>query len=178
MNKILYFLFICFWNPAFSGDQPIVRVFRPSTEIDLSHINNGRYITITGINGGDITDGKLEVSSDKRISTLKNVVTEVRKYDELSATIGPILSNNDANEVIWTLENKSDLIINDIDIVDSNRFTFRLNGENISESSSQRGRPSEFSSVYWGVYSNDALDEISFGDSFYLDAMISVTVEF
>ncbi|HIF9383778.1 TPA: hypothetical protein ACX6RR_003643 [Photobacterium damselae] len=178
MNKILYFLFFCFWNYAFAETRPIVRIFTPSTEIDLSHINNGRFITITGINGGDIIDGKLKISSDKRISTLKNVVTEVRKYNELSGAIGPLLSNDDANEVIWTLENKSDLIINDIDIVSSDRFTFRLNGVKILESSSQRGRPSEFSSVYWGVYSNDVLDEISPGDSFYLDAMISVTVEF
>ncbi|HIF9542841.1 TPA: hypothetical protein ACX6S1_003086 [Photobacterium damselae] len=178
MNKILYFLFLCFLNYAFAENQPIVRVFTPSTEIDLSHINNGRFITITGVNGGDVEDGKLEVSSDKRISTLENVVTEVRKYNELSGTIGPILSNNDANEVIWTLENKSDLIINDVDAIDSDYFTFRLNGKDISEFSLQRGKPSDLSSVYWGVYSNDVLDNINPGDSFYLNAMISVTVEF
>ncbi|HIF9110383.1 TPA: hypothetical protein ACX6RV_000977 [Photobacterium damselae] len=178
MNKILYFLIFCFWNSAFAENQPIVRVFTPSTEIDLSYINNGRYITITGVNGGDITDGILEVSSDKRISTLKNIVTEVRKYNELSGMVGPILNNSDANEVIWALENKSDLIINDVTSIDSDYFIFRLNGKNISEHSLQRGKPSDLSSVYWGVHSNDVLDDIHPGDSFYLDAMVSVTVEF
>ncbi|HIF9185578.1 TPA: hypothetical protein ACX6QK_000231 [Photobacterium damselae] len=151
---------------------------------DLPYVVGGHYITITGAGGSLVEEGTLEVEKDGTFATLKNITTEVHKFNELSNITGPILTDADASEVSWTMSVAPVLSAIKTDVsAATNSPILRLNGTEVSaklheEISNGKGTPSEVASVYWGVSNKTPIADVQSGDEFTVQAQVDVAVKF
>ncbi|HIF9070218.1 TPA: hypothetical protein ACX6QT_002899 [Photobacterium damselae] len=151
---------------------------------DLPYVVGGHYITITGAGGSLVEEGTLEVEKDGTFATLKNITTEVHKFNEASNVTGPILTDSDASEVSWTMSVAPVLSAIKTDVsVATNSPILRLNGKEVSEKvheeiSNGKGTPSEVASVYWGVSNKTQIADVQSGDEFTVQAQVDVAVKF
>lgn len=151
---------------------------------DLPYVVGGHYITITGAGGSLVEEGTLDVEKDGTFATLKNITTEVHKFNELSNVTGPILTDADATNVSWSMSVAPVLSAIKTDVsVATTAPILRLNGKEVSEKvheeiSNGKGTPSEVASVYWGVSNQTQIADVQSGDEFTVQAQVDVTVTF
>ncbi|MGR5331056.1 hypothetical protein [Photobacterium damselae] len=155
----------------------IGRAFRVSSVIDLSLLNKGDYITITGYGGGDIKEGLLAFDSLGNMGS--NIIdVEVRKYNVTTNEVGPILSDSDATEVSWALFTDPKLKVNN-KIITSKKVNLFLGNDLVTISSKFSGSPSKYSRVGWQVKSESSLDDVlDAGDNVEVQSVVMVTVTF
>ncbi|EPT9249312.1 hypothetical protein ACVTNF_001475 [Photobacterium damselae] len=176
MLKKIIFLVVCsvLASPK-TFSNSIGRVFRVSSVIDLSLMNGGDYIVITGLGGRKIKEGYLDINSEGDFVGI-NVITEVRKYNSGTNDIGPKIGNFDASTISW--EVLSDSIVKKNGVVTKYESILYANGVVLNLGEKFSGTPELYNSVNWMIHSKKNIPDLQPGDEIEVSSFILATVTF
>ncbi|MCG9778823.1 hypothetical protein [Photobacterium damselae] len=150
----------------------------------------GVYTQLTGLNGGAITQGELDVNMDgsfgSKAGSVGQIVTELHTYDAETRVVGPLLTDADATNVDWTLQ--SNPMVNSsgsTDITTAAAFltahasTGQFKMEN-TKSAPVSGTPSDVNRITWTVNSTKGgnLTDINQGDTISVSAIVQAQTTF
>ncbi|EPT9249313.1 hypothetical protein ACVTNF_001476 [Photobacterium damselae] len=147
----------------------------------LPMVSPGSYITLTGLGGGMITNGELEIDAAGSFASLKGIPTEVRKYNADDKEVGPILVDADVTELNWYV--KQNPVVSAVASDFSTAVAvLRMNGDDVTAGSAPvaTGMPTtdSLAEVNWEVRSEAPLASVVPGDEVTVTAQVDVQVTF